>query len=44
MKYDLLIKNGTIVDGKRPVFAGNVAVSDGKIAAVERCPGKREMS
>lgn len=41
MKYDLLIKNGTIVDGTGALsFAGNVAVSDGKIAAVGEVSGK----
>ena len=41
MKYDLLIKNGTVVDGSgAPSFAGNVAVSDGKVVAVGEVSGK----
>ena len=37
MAYDLLIKDGTIVDGTgAPAFPGAVAVQDGKIAAVIR--------
>jgi N-acyl-D-aspartate/D-glutamate deacylase len=35
MTYDLLIKNGTIVDGTgKARYAGNVAIKDGRIAAV----------
>ena len=35
MTYDLLIKNGTIIDGSgAPAFSGNIAVKEGKIAAV----------
>jgi N-acyl-D-aspartate/D-glutamate deacylase len=33
--YDLLIKNGTIVDGSgRPMYRADVAVRDGKIVAL----------
>ena len=33
MAYDLLIKNGRIIDGSgRPAFHGDVAVTRGKIA------------
>ena len=35
MQCDLLIKNGTIVDGTgRPSFKGDIAVKDGKIHAI----------
>lgn len=35
MTYDLLIKGGTIVDGTgKSRFSGNVAIKDGKIAAI----------
>ena len=35
MSYDLLIKNGSIVDGSgNAPFKGDVAVRDGKIAAI----------
>ncbi|SDD70059.1 N-acyl-D-aspartate/D-glutamate deacylase [Sphingomonas sp. YR710] len=35
MTYDLLIKGGTIVDGTgKPRYKGNVAITDGRIAAV----------
>ena len=33
--YDILIKNGTVIDGSgRPMYRGNVAVKDGRIAAI----------
>ena len=39
--YDLVIRNGTIVDGSgAPRFTGDVAVKDGLIAAVGRVQGK----
>ena len=35
MKYDMLIKNAKIIDGSAaPWFMGDVAVADGRIAAV----------
>src|SRR5437660_8264754 len=35
-EYDLIIRNGTIVDGTggMPVYRGDVAVKDGKIAMI----------
>ena len=39
--YDLVIRGGRIVDGTgRAAFAGDVALRDGKIAAVGVVPGK----
>src|SRR5690349_24725373 len=40
--YDLIIRNATIVDGtKAPRFDGDVAVRNGRIAAVGRFSGGR---
>ena len=40
MAFDLLIKNGRIIDGSgRPAFHGDVAVSGGKIAGLGRLDG-----
>jgi N-acyl-D-aspartate/D-glutamate deacylase len=38
--YDLVIKDGRIVDGSRmPSFNGDVAVQDGRIVSVGRLDG-----
>ena len=35
MKYDIIIKNGTILDGAgKPGYRADIAVQDGKIALV----------
>src|SRR6187397_84983 len=40
MAYDLLIKNGRIIDGSgMPSFHGDIAVSHGKIAEIGRMSG-----
>jgi N-acyl-D-aspartate/D-glutamate deacylase len=40
MTWDLKIKGGTIVDGTgAPAYAGDVAISDGRIVAVGKCDG-----
>ena len=40
MEYDLIIRNGVIVDGSgKPAFTGDVAVSGGKIAAIGKVDG-----
>jgi hypothetical protein len=40
MTYDLLIKNGRIIDGSgRPAFHGDVAVARGKIVELGRLGG-----
>jgi N-acyl-D-amino-acid deacylase len=39
--YDLIIRNGRIVDGTgRPAFSGDIAVRDGRIAAVGEVAGE----
>ena len=39
-EYDLLIKNGTIVDGLRmPAYRGDIAIRDGKIVAMGNIKG-----
>jgi N-acyl-D-aspartate/D-glutamate deacylase len=41
MTYDLLIKNGTIVDGSgAPRFSGDIGVREGKVAEVGRLTGE----
>jgi N-acyl-D-amino-acid deacylase len=47
MAYDLLIKNGLVVDGSgMPAFRGDIAAKDGKIVEVGRLdgPAKREIN
>ena len=45
MAYDLLIKNGRIVDGSgMPSFTGDVAVKDGKIAEIGKLSGAAEQT
>ncbi|MDE2305825.1 MAG: amidohydrolase family protein, partial [Gammaproteobacteria bacterium] len=40
--YDVLIRNGRIIDGTgSPWYAGDVAIRDGRIAAIGRLPGAR---
>src|SRR5205807_6631659 len=40
MAYDLLIKNGRIVDGSgAPAFRGDIAVKDGKIVEIGKLSG-----
>ena len=43
MGYDLIIKNGQVIDGSGgPRFYADVAVEDGKIAAIGRLNAKAE--
>ena len=45
--YDLVIRDGMIADGTgKPAFAGDVAVTDGRIVEVGRKsgPGRREIN
>jgi N-acyl-D-amino-acid deacylase len=43
MAYDLLIRNGRIVDGSgMPAFRGDVAVKDGKVAEIGKLSGPAE--
>ena len=41
MGYDLLVKNGRIIDGSgRPAFHGDVGVANGKIVEMGRLDGQ----
>ena len=41
MSYDLVIKNGTVIDGSgAPRYRADVAIADGRIAAIGRVDGK----
>ncbi len=41
MTYDLVIKNGTVIDGSgAPRYRADVAIADGRIAAIGRVDGK----
>ncbi|MFM7272372.1 MAG: N-acyl-D-amino-acid deacylase family protein, partial [Gammaproteobacteria bacterium] len=41
MDYDMVIRNGQVIDGTgAPAFPGDLAVRDGRIAAVGAIPGK----
>jgi N-acyl-D-amino-acid deacylase len=43
-QYDLVIRNGTVVDGTRaPRFLADLAVSAGRIAAIGKFPGKARL-
>src|SRR5436189_5788621 len=40
-EFDLIIRNGSVIDGSGgPAFRGDVAVRDGRIAAVGRIEGE----
>ncbi len=41
-RFDLVIRNGTIVDGTgREAISADIAVADGKIAAIGKISGRR---
>ena len=43
MAYDLLIRNGRIIDGSgMPAFRGDVGIKDGKIAEIGKLSGPAE--
>ena len=45
MDYDLIIKHGTIVDGTgAPRYEADLAIADGKIAAIGQVSGRRARS
>ena len=40
-RFDMVIRNGTVVDGTRmPRFKADIAIKDGKIAEIGRVTGK----
>ncbi|HYX66214.1 MAG TPA: amidohydrolase family protein, partial [Burkholderiales bacterium] len=44
LKYPLLIRNATVVDGTRaPRFQADIAVAGGRIAAIGRIPDRGEL-
>ena len=44
-QYDLILRNGTIVDGTgQAPFAGDVAIKDGMILALERAAGANQIT
>ena len=45
MSVDLLIKNGTVIDGSgAPRFAADVAINDGKIVGIGRLSDKADQT
>ena len=45
MEYDLVIRNGTVIDGSgMPRFRADVGVAGGKIAVIGKAPRSRPRS